>query len=528
MGKHAPNAPIRPVRGETILFFIAAIGVFALNMMLWGYDTPPLIDWPNHMARHVLQCGAAGAEHVARYYAFALDIVPNLTSDLIHTWPGACADLEVTQKVLIQVGSFGLFAATAVLHRTIWAAWSVWPLIAVMVMHNMTWAFGFENFVLAAPAAILVLALWFAMAARGAVVRLAVIWPCAVLVYVMHLYAFGFIMLMIGLLELHDVTRAPSTRAAILRRAGMVMAVAFIPAVHLVGALRASPELEAGGIDYGTPIQFLTAFVAPFASFGLFASTAETIVVGLLGLAVTAAIILWVRRAGLQMSLDPRVRFALPALALITLLVPYYFSGIAYTNMRFPVLLAPVVLAAIRVDFTPRALWVFAGAMLVLLAGKILWLTDKWALHDAQVAELRAAAAVLSPQDRLLVTRHEQSQTIRLHSHSAAYILRDRGPYWTGVFTGGNAIAPLPAYAPRDKTHLFPIPWQVLMPVHQDHEVFEAGSYLADWRDFYTHTLVLFAPDGAARAQAAGLHNLGAPLASGSFFEILEFHPVAP
>ena len=66
------------------------------------------------------------------------------------------------------------------------------------------------------------------------------------------------------------------------------------------------------------------------------------------------------------------------------------------------------------------------------------------------------------------------------------------------------------------------------MPVHQDHEVFEAGSYLADWRDFYTHTLVLFAPDGAARAQAAGLHNLGAPLASGSFFEILEFHPVAP
>lgn len=126
------------------------------------------------------------------------------------------------------------------------------------------------------------------------------------------------------------------------------------------------------------------------------------------------------------------------------------------------------------------------------------------------------------------MTRHEQTQTIRLLSHSAAYILLDRGPYWTGVFTGGNAIALLPAYARRDKTHLFPIPWQVLMPVHQDHEVFEMGSYLADWRDFHTHTLVLFSPDDAAPAQATGLHDLGAPLARGSFFEILEFHPVAP
>lgn len=121
--------------------------------------------------------GLWGAKHVARYHAFALEIVPNLTSDLIHTWPAACADLEVTQKILIQVGSFGLFAVTAVLHRTIWSAWSVWPLIVVMVTHNMTWAFGFENFVLAAPAAILVLALWFAMATRGPVVRLAVIRP---------------------------------------------------------------------------------------------------------------------------------------------------------------------------------------------------------------------------------------------------------------------------------------------------------------------------------------------------------------
>ena len=517
----------RPIPGETALFFIATVAVFVTNLMLWGFDTPPLIDWPNHMARHVLQCGAAGADHIARYYTYALEIVPNLTSDLIHTWPAACANLELTQKVLIQFASFGLFAATAVLHRTIWGAWSLWPLIAVMVMHNMTWAFGFENFALAAPAAILVLALWFALATRSALVRLAMIWPCAVLVYVMHLYAFGFIMLMIGFLELHDVTHARATRAAVFRRAGMVLVVALIPAIHLISALQSSPELEAGGIDFGTPAQFLTAFVAPFASFGLFASTAETVLAGVLGLGVTVGVILALKATGLRISLDPRVRFALPAMVLITLLVPYYFSGIAYTNMRFPVLLVPVAIAAMRVDFTPRALWMFAGTMVVLLAAKMLWLTDKWALHDAQVAELRAAAAVLSPNDRLLVTRHEQSQTVRLHSHSAAYILRDRGPYWTGVFTGGNAISPLPAYAQRDKTHLFPIPWQVLMPVHQDHEVFEAGSYLEDWSAFYTHTLVLFAPEDAQGARAEGLHNLGLPLASGSFFEILEFHPVA-
>ena len=517
-----------PRRGEVALFFVAAIAVFLINLLLWGFDTPPLIDWPNHMARHVLQCAASGADHVGRYYSYSLKIVPNLTSDLIHMWPAACVNLELTQKVLIQVGSFGLFAATAVLHRAIWGAWSLWPLIAVMVMHNMTWAFGFENFALTAPAAILVLALWFALATRGALVRLAVIWPCAVLVYVMHLYAFGFLMLMIGFLELHDVTRSQYNRATVLKRAGMVLMVALIPAIHLVEALRSSPELEAGGIDYGTPAQFLTAFVAPFASFGLFTSTVETVVAGLLGVALTVTIILALRRAGLRMVLDPRVRFTLPAMILVTLLVPYYFSGIAYTNMRFPVLLAPVVLAAMRVEFTPRATVAFTATLLVFLGGKMLWLTDKWALHDAQVAELRTAAAVLSPEDRLLVTRHDHSHTVRLHSHSAAYILRDQAPYWTGVFTGGNTISPLPAYAARDKTHLFPIPWQVLMPVHQDHEVFEPGSYLENWDDFYTHTLVLFAPDDAEAALAAGLHDLGTPVATGSYFDILALRPTGP
>lgn len=182
MGKNAPNAPIRPVRGETILFFIAAIGVFALNIMLRGYDTPPLIDWPNHMARHVLQCGAVGGQ------------------------------------------------------------------------------------------------------ARRAL-------PCL----------------------------CPRDRAEPDLR----------PDPHLARRLRGSRGDAKGPHPSG---------------------------------------VLW------PVCGDSRA---------------------SSRDLGRVVGVAPVVLAAIRVDFTPHALWVFTGAMLILLAGKMLWLTDKWALHDRQVAELRAAAAVL-------------------------------------------------------------------------------------------------------------------------------------
>ena len=161
MDRSNDTSPARTI--EPALVACAALAIAVINLRLWGVDYPPLTDWPNHLVRHALQCAEDPTAGIGRYYVFDLTLVPNLTSDLVHLLPFACASVLTTQKVLIQFATTGLVLSTLLLHLSIWRRWSVWPLLSAFTMHHMAFAYGFENYVLAMPPVLLALALWFAL-----------------------------------------------------------------------------------------------------------------------------------------------------------------------------------------------------------------------------------------------------------------------------------------------------------------------------------------------------------------------------
>ncbi len=515
-------APLWQTRsGQSHLVLLGLAVLFAVNLTLALFDTPPLIDWPNHLARHLLQCGAPGAENIARYYAYDFRIVPNLSSDILHTLPIACIDPELTQKVLIQVSSFGLVVATVLLHRAIWQVWSVWPLASALIAHHMAWAYGFENFILAAPFTILALALWFRLERHGPLITLAALWPVAVAIYVLHLYAFGFMMMAVGLLELQRVRDdAPlgwRVRRCVLSLA-LLLVIAAGPATHLVHSIATSQTLDVGGVVYiGLPGVVMTV-LSPFAGYGNVLTSSETLAMAGVLLCTMASLVYAWRRAGVDMHVDRRVAFAAPVLIGVTLMVPFSFSSVAFTNIRFTVLLAALMIAATSGGFRGRSAGVFLTLVTVIFAAKVGWIASHWAEHDAEVTELREIAAeALGPDDRLLVAREDLSQTVRLHSHSAYYITRDRGTFWTGFFTGGNSLSPRPAFADRDHTQPFPGDWRLFRPEErEDPTLFPAPHYLHNWETFYTHILVL--RRSGTPSPAADV--LGDRVATGTFFDI--------
>ncbi|MEM9902474.1 MAG: hypothetical protein AAF865_14090 [Pseudomonadota bacterium] len=500
---------------EPWIVVLALAAILGLNLQLWAHDTPPLVDWPNHLARHILQCAAVGASEIGRYYAYALELVPNLASELIHTLPLACADPGLTQKVLIQVSSVGVVLGTLLLHRAIWGRFSVWPLISALIMHHMAWAYGFENFVLAIPAALIVLAAWFALAGRRTALRLIALWPAILVLYLLHLYAFGFLLLTIGLLELERLRRLRDARETLLTGL-LLLGLAAIPAWHTMSALAASPEIETTLFAYGGLPELLMTVLSPFAGFGNIIWSRTALIAAALCLAAFLAIIAGLKQTGHAIRIDPRIRAIAPFLITIALVAPYNFSGVYFSNIRFPVLVVATLIAATRIDLQHRASLSFAMAIIAALAVKTFWLSHQWRAHESEVREVREATSGLSPSDRLLVARADMAHTIILHSHSASYILRDQGTYWTGMFTGGNSLSPLPDYAARDHTQPFPLDWRVLRPQHTGLSLFDDGSYLHDWRSFYTHVLILFDPE-KERPDAS---ILGAPIARGSFFDL--------
>jgi hypothetical protein len=388
-------------------------------------------------------------------------------------------------------------------------------------MHNMAWSYGFENFVLAAPFVLLALALWFALEKSGALLRLGLVWPLAVAIYVLHLYAFGFLMMALGLLELQRAFERRGAAGVIKAAAAplaMLALIALGPALHVLSALSASPEIEMGSITHGGMRTLLMTTLSPTSGFGHVLDSPETILVAAAVLLMLLAAPLACRTAGLSVSFEPRLRLAAPVLLAVTLIVPHEFASVYYTNIRFPVLLGAVLIAATRVDFGLRSGGIFAVLVLAAVLAKVEWIASKWRLHDDQVAELREAGRALAEDDRLLVLREGNGHTVKAHSHSASYLLRDQGVYWMGLFTGGNALSPRPEFAERDHTQPFPLPWQVLGARYREHPLFAEGRPLHRWQDFYTHALLLLDPDQSRPEMT----EIGTPVVRGSFFEILQ------
>ncbi len=504
----------------------ALFALLLINLQLWGFETPPLIDWPNHLVRHALQCAAPGAEFIGQYYEYNLRIVPNLTSDLIHTLDIACWNIEITQKVLIQVSSFGIVLATVVLNWAIWRRLSIWPIISGLIMHHMAWSWGFENFILAVPITLFILAVWFVLANRNQVIRLLALWPLAVGLYVLHLYAFAFLFLVIVLLELEKLWTKKTTgiewRSIILTSCLLIL-IAVFPTIHLLSALQTSNGVSVSTFAHGGLSTLFKTLISPFIGFGDKIRPNASLIIVVVCVTTFLLTIRWMHSNNRKIILDPRVKRIIPVLLFVALIAPINLAGVYFSNIRFPVLCAALIIAGTRVELSTKALLAFTSTILIVVGIKTSWIVSNWQVHDQQVAELRSVADFLEPTDRLLVFKDGNSSTTTLHFHSTSYILRDQGVYWWGMFTGGNSLSPRAEYAIRDHTQPAPLPLHILDAKNRENPIFDEGSPLHIWPEFYTHALLMFDPEDD-RPNVSALGNVHV---SGSFFDIYRLEPVA-
>jgi hypothetical protein len=68
---------------RTAIRVMIAIGVGAHLALIWAWPYPPLLDWPNHMARHYLEGLALAGKNLPLGYEISYSLTPNLGGDLI-------------------------------------------------------------------------------------------------------------------------------------------------------------------------------------------------------------------------------------------------------------------------------------------------------------------------------------------------------------------------------------------------------------------------------------------------------------
>ena len=316
-------------KGDAARIFAAfALLLAAVAAPLFSTVLPPLVDYPNHLAR--LQLIASGGNE---FYAVRWAPLPDLAADLMVPVLARAIPLELAGKLFL-VLTFALLAGGALwLNRVASGRWSWWPLLAFALLYNRTFLWGFINYLFGLGVALCGIALWLALDERRRL-RAFVSVAAALACFLSHFAAFGVYALAIAGGELQPVASLLNGR--LYRAAGERIALAavpfIIPAILFLGFV---PHTASGPVSFA----FWRKFDILFSVFDNYSRPFDVacfvLFIGLIGA------LAWRRR----LAISPRLGAALALLAVAYALLPnQIFSG-SGADHRVPVALFLLLIA---------------------------------------------------------------------------------------------------------------------------------------------------------------------------------------
>ena len=206
--------------------------IFALLLTLsaapvFSTVLPPLVDYPNHLARmHLL------AEGGDAFYSVHWAALPNLAEDLIVPPLARVMPLDIAAKLFL-VMIFALTAGGVIwLNRVATGAWRIWPLLGFLLLYNRTLLWGFLNYLFGVGVALVGTALWLSLEERRWWLRVASSSLVALACFFSHIAAFGVYALVI--LAVEAVPAAAELRARQWRPLGRRIATAAPQVLSLI------------------------------------------------------------------------------------------------------------------------------------------------------------------------------------------------------------------------------------------------------------------------------------------------------
>jgi hypothetical protein len=343
-----------------VLLVVACVPLFSTVL-------PPLVDYPNHLARlHLL------AEGGNAFYAVRWAPLPDLAADLlVPPLIRLGVPLPFAGKAFV-VLSFALISGGTVwLNRTATGRWRWWPLLAFLLLYNRSFLWGFINYLFGLGLALCGLALWLTLERRPRT-RLLLSLPMALGCFLSHLAAFGIYALSIAGVELVPVAslvRQRRYREAAARTA--LAAPQFIAPALLF--LFWQPAGTGGAVGFGAIWRKADLLFSVFDNY----SRPFDIVCFVL-FAGSLAVLAWQRR----LALSPRLGVALAILFAAYLILPTrIFTGYG-ADHRLPPALFLLLIASVKPSLPRRAGLLLAVAAGAMFAARMAVVDAVWARAD--------------------------------------------------------------------------------------------------------------------------------------------------
>ncbi|HEX6841323.1 MAG TPA: hypothetical protein VF113_07335 [Stellaceae bacterium] len=365
------------------------LGALTLSPLLWA-KVPPLVDYPDHLARMWVLLHAKDIPALASNYVVDWRLLPNLAMDLIVPALAQFMPLEAAGRVFIALTMLGLVLATALLHRALHGRVGLLPLASLLFVYNLVLYWGFVNFLFTMVLALLTFSAWIMSERRHPLWRAIVFAPPAAVLLIFHLFGFGIYGLLVASYEL--AKRRWSRRA--IGTTALLM-LQFVPAMLLLMTMRGNGG--PGYTRYSLASKPLAALVP--VSFG------GPLALDWAVLFFAIFFLLYATRA-LGFRFAPAMRWPIIVMVIAAVLMPVWLSGSSAADWRLPATLPFVVIASLRFDGARPApvVW-FALIALTLLGARIWAVSASWRDADRRFAEFRVASQAITEGARLLVVQ---------------------------------------------------------------------------------------------------------------------------
>jgi hypothetical protein len=369
--------------GFLLLSLIAVVPIVSVRL-------PPILDYPNHLARMHILATLPGSADLARYYQAVWTPIPNLAWDAVVPALATIMPVEIAMRLALAAMLLALAGGCVVLHRVAFRRWSVWPLFAFLLLYNRILLWGFLNYLAGIALMLWALAAWIAMERRPWPLRIAVGAVLATAIYLAHLAAFGAYALAVVAISL----AAPANKI----RQTFITAATLLPGAVLF--LLAPTSGAASHIDYGNPLR---KFDLPVSIFDNYNRVFDGVTFGIVLIAVIAGL---VRR---NVALHAQLRWALLALLAAFIVLPSRLLSASGIDHRLPVAIAFLFVAVSDwAAIAPKWRAGVTAALLALLLVRMGVLETVWLRADRQYTALRpafdhiargATVAVAAPAD---------------------------------------------------------------------------------------------------------------------------------
>jgi hypothetical protein len=355
----------------------------------------PLVDMPAHLARLEIIEQLLNGGPLAEVYAFAPGLVPNLLFDGIGWLLLQFVPVEPAGAIYLVLALAAQLFGTVLLHRSLHGRYSFWPLIAALLLYNLTFFYGYLSYLAGVGLTLLSLSLWVSLRDGPLLLRLALGSVAAVLLFLAHIVP---LIVYAAAIAGYDLQRAVGLRHR--PRAALVAlgagALQFVLPAILFFRQTATAGLAGEAIAYRPEMKIASLIATPTSGIeGL--DTAVLVAMAAVALLAPFAF---------KIRFSAQFRAALACVLLAFVLMPWGIGPAVNLDVRMPLALMLIAIAATDVGMKPGRT-VFAASLFGIVALVLLARTIGVGAQAASFADLLAqyrSAFQQLPADAVLFT----------------------------------------------------------------------------------------------------------------------------